>query len=64
MGKEPNAFVLYEGDIENLQNYIESSLPIIVDKIKDTRTEKEIVDDLNSHEYIARIQKYVSDNQK
>ncbi len=66
VGNEPNTFILYEGDIENLQNYIESSLPIVVDKIKDTRSEdeviKEIIEDLNSPEQIEAVKKFISDN--
>lgn len=66
VGNEPDTFILYEGDIENLQNYIESSLPIIVDRLKDTRPEKaviaEIINDLNSPEYISEIKKYIQEN--
>ena len=66
VGNEPDTFILYEGDIENLQNYIESSLPIVVDKIKDTRSEdeviKEIIEDLNSPEQIEAVKKFISDN--
>ena len=66
VGNEPNTFILYEGDIENLQNNIESSLPIVVDKIKDTRSEdeviKEIIEDLNSPEQIEAVKKFISDN--
>ena len=66
VGNEPDTFILYEGDIENLQNYIESSLPIVVDKIKDTRSEdeviKEIIEDLNSPEQIEAVKKFISEN--
>lgn len=66
VGNEPDTFILYEVDIENLQNYIESSLPIVVDKIKDTRPEdeviKEIIEGLNSPEQIEAVKKFISDN--
>lgn len=65
IGKEPNTFVLYEDDITNLQNYIESSLPIVVDKIKDTRPEnvirEEITKDLNDPEYINHIKTIINE---
>lgn len=66
IGKTPDTFILYEGDINDLQNYIESSLPIIVDRLKDTRPEKaviaEIINGLNSPEYISEIKKYIQEN--
>lgn len=66
VGKAPDTFILYEGDIKDLQNYIESCLPIVVDRLKDTRSEKdviaEIINDLNSPEYITEIKKYIQEN--
>lgn len=66
VGKDPDAFILYEDDIKDLQNYIETSLPIVVDRLKDTRPEKdvvaEIINDLNSPEYITKIKKYIQEN--
>lgn len=65
VGKEPDTFVLYEDDITNLQNYIESSLPIVVDKIKDTRPEnvirEEITKELNDPEYINHIKTIINE---
>lgn len=65
VGKKPDTFVLYEGDITNLQNYIESSLPIVVDKIKDTRPEnvirEEITKELNDPEYINHIKTIINE---
>lgn len=66
VGKAPDTFILYESDIDDLQNYIETSLPIVVDRLKDTRPEKdvmvEIINDLNSPEYISEIKKYIKEN--
>jgi len=66
IGKAPDTFILYENDIYDLQNYIESSLPIVVDRLKDTRPEEEvrteIINDLNDPEYIAEIKKYIKEN--
>ena len=66
VGKKPDTFVLYEGDITNLQNYIESSLHIVVDKIKDTRPEnairEEIIKELNDPEYINHIKAFINDH--
>lgn len=66
IGKTPDTFILYESDIHDLQNYIESSLPIVVDRLKDTRPEEdiiaEIINDLNSPEYIAEVKKYIQEN--
>lgn len=66
IGKAPDTFILYESDINDLQNYIESSLPIVVDRLKDTRPEEnvrtEIINDLNNPEYIAEIKKFIKEN--
>lgn len=42
-GKEPNQFTLYEDDIDQLCMYIKTSIPFLVDRMKDNRPEKEII---------------------
>lgn len=46
VGTDENKFVLQEGDIDTLLNYVKSSLPFIVDTLKDERTEKEITKEI------------------
>lgn len=43
-----NKFVLYEGDIDTLINTTKSALQPVVDRIKDTRPENDIVDELQA----------------
>ena len=46
VGKAPNTFVLYEPDIEALVKATESMLPSLVERMKDTRPEAEIVQEI------------------
>ena len=54
IGNEKNKFVLYGGHLEALQKFVLGALPAMVDQLKDTRPEQEIIDeitaDLNSDE--------------
>ncbi len=64
VGKDKNKFILYEGDIDKLLKYLKSSVPFIVDEIKDTRTEQEVVAEiranLNNPAYIKQIKNFIS----
>lgn len=46
VGSGQNKFILHQEDIRNLLNYAETSFPFIVNSLKDTRPEKEIIKDL------------------
>lgn len=46
VGKNENEFVLHENDITTLLNYAKTSLPFIVDSLKDERSEHEIIKEL------------------
>ncbi|WP_302779279.1 helix-turn-helix domain-containing protein [Anaerotruncus colihominis] len=48
VGNAPNTFVLHESDIEALVKSTESLLPALVDRLKDTRPEVEIVQEITS----------------
>lgn len=48
VGEAPNTFVLYEPDIEALVKSTESLLPALVDRLKDTRSEAEIVQEITA----------------
>ncbi|MFA9379139.1 MAG: helix-turn-helix domain-containing protein [Lachnotalea sp.] len=37
-------FILYDGDIDTLYQAIKSSIPFLIDKMKDTRTEAEVIE--------------------
>ena len=45
VGKEPNTFVLYDGDLSALLNSTKAALPALVDRMKDIRSESEIIQD-------------------
>lgn len=46
VGKAPNTFVLYESNIEALVKATEALIPSLVDRMKDTRPEAEIVQEI------------------
>lgn len=46
VGKAPNTFVLYEPDVEALVKATEAMLPSLVERMKDTRPEAEIVQEI------------------
>lgn len=46
VGKAPNSFILYEDDIEALVESTKASIPALVDRLKDTRPEAEIVQEI------------------
>ena len=52
VGEGDNQFILYEGDIDTIKNLALSSLPVLVDRLKDPRPEQAIIEefeeDLNS----------------
>lgn len=43
IGTGKNAFVLYDGDIESLKDFSQDAIRILVERIKDTRPELEII---------------------
>lgn len=43
VGKAPNNFVLYDGDIDALEQATKASLPALIDRMKDTRPENEVI---------------------
>lgn len=43
VGKAPNNFVLYDGDIDALEQATKASLPALIDRMKDTRSEDEVI---------------------
>lgn len=67
-GKGNDRFVLYEGNIEKLLNFVIKTFPFLVDEMKDTQSEQEIVDgikaDLNSPEWIAKVKQFISEQEK
>ena len=46
VGKASNSFILYEDDIEALVKSAKASIPALVDRLKDTRPEAEIIQEL------------------
>ena len=46
VGKAPNSFILYEDDIEALVESTKASIPALVERLKDTRPETEIVQEI------------------
>lgn len=43
VGKAPNTFILYDGDINALEQATKASIPALVDRMKDTRPEDEVI---------------------
>lgn len=43
IGKAPNTFILFDGDINALEQATKASIPALVDRMKDTRPEDEII---------------------
>lgn len=64
VGNEQNHFILYEGDIEKLLNYVITSMPFIINEIKDERSENVVIDEilkeLNDEEYIQTVKNYIN----
>ncbi len=54
---DKDKFVLYDADIETLMNTIKATIPPIVERIKDTRSESEIVKEIK--EEIAEAEKKI-----
>lgn len=48
VGKAPNSFILYEDDIEALVKSAKASIPALVDRLKDTRPEAEVIQEIAS----------------
>ena len=48
IGKAPNSFILYEKDIETLVQSTKAFIPALVDRLKDTRPEAEIVQEITA----------------
>lgn len=46
VGKAPNTFVLYDRDIDTLVKATEAMLPSLVERMKDTRPESEIIQEI------------------
>ncbi|MCI6830504.1 MAG: helix-turn-helix domain-containing protein [Clostridiales bacterium] len=46
IGKGEKSFVLYDGDIKKIQNFIEKSLPSLVEIMADKRPENEIISEI------------------
>lgn len=46
VGKAPNSFILYEDDIEALVKSAKASVPALVDRLKDTRPEAEVIQEI------------------
>ena len=63
VGAENQKFVLYEDDINQLLEYVKTSIPFVIDGLKDTRPEQVIIDeikaDLSDPEYIAKIKSFI-----
>ena len=53
-----NSFILKNEDIKNISDYICTSIPFVIDGIKDTRSEedikKELITNLSDPEYIKK----------
>lgn len=58
VGRPPNTFILYDGDIEALADSFKASIPFLVDRMKDNRPEEivkqECIEELNT---LASLQK-------
>lgn len=48
VGKAPNSFVLYAEDIDALVQSTKASIPALVDRMKDTRPEAEIIQEITN----------------
>lgn len=48
VGKKPNSFILYEDDIEALVKSTKASIPALVDRLKDTRPEIDIIREITA----------------
>lgn len=46
VGKVPNSFILYEKDIETLVKSTKAFIPALVERLKDTRPEAEIIQEI------------------
>lgn len=46
VGKSPNSFILYEDDIETIVKSTKASIPALVERLKDTRPETEIIQEI------------------
>lgn len=50
VGKAPNTFILHDGDIDALAESTKASIPALVERLKDTRPEEEII-----REYVSEL---------
>ena len=48
IGEGENVFILYENDIDALRDSVKGLLPPLVEKMKDARTEQEIIEELTA----------------
>ncbi len=48
VGENPNTFILYESDIDTLVKSMEATIPILVERLKDSRPEIEIVQEITN----------------
>lgn len=64
VGTGNNKFILQNGTIDKLKDYIKSSIPFIIDSMKDTRSEdavrKEILNELNGPEIKAAFERFAN----
>lgn len=59
VGTDDNSFILHDGSLETIYEYIASSVPFVIDGLKDERPEKEVIKEfkkeLNDPGYIAEM---------
>lgn len=53
---DTESFIIYPEDVEKLLNYAKASFPLLVNELKDTRSEKEIFAEIIEH--LKRIGEY------
>ena len=59
VGKAPNTFILYDGDINALEQATKASIPALVERMKDSRPEDEVI-----REYQKEIEEQASQQNK
>lgn len=56
MSQESEQFILYKGNIDTIYDLIKATIPILINQIKDTRPEddiiKEILTELNNYDLL------------
>lgn len=61
VGTGENSFILHDGVLETIYEYMQSSIPFVIEGLKDTRPEKDVIEtfkkDLNNPDLLKEIKR-------